>query len=293
MREVLRLIPGRAVGRQHHVQALAAGGFHEALELQVGEPFAQLARRAVHGRPRQVLAGIEIEHDPVAVFDSFDGRAPHVNFQHARLHQREQAVEIVDVDQLLAVAVLVPLDAIADQSGGCMLLEEALPADAFGAAHQRERPADEVRRDVLPHRGVIVGELLLGDLDVGPVDAVRVGEFHRSGFCWRCCGFGGLRGGAVTALPARFLGFAVGIGFSCTTSLAGLSSRSPLNAAWRMWPCAVKPVNSTSATSFGSTQMPLPSRPRPRSSSGSFPKAGVPRRSGWSFFHKSRATCVV
>ena len=82
----------------------------------------------------------------------------------------------------------------------------------------------------------------------------------------------------------RFAGFAdvffafdfVGIGVSCTTSFAGLSSRRPLNAAWRTWPCAVKPLNSTSATSFGSTQMPL----RPRSSSGTLPNAGVSRRSG-------------
>ena len=48
-------------------------------------------------------------------------------------------------------------------------------------------------------------------------------------------------------------------------------------------------VNAISATSFGSTQMPL----RPRSSSGSFPNTGLSRRSGCSFFHRSRAVSVV
>ena len=37
-----------------------------------------------------------------------------------------------------------------------------------------------MRRDVIPHGGVVVGELLLGDLDIGPIDAVRVGEFDRT-----------------------------------------------------------------------------------------------------------------
>src|SRR5712671_3347373 len=52
----------------------------------------------------------------------------------------------------------------------------------------------------------------------------------------------------------------VGIGVSRTISLAGLSSRSPWNTAWRTCFCAVQPANVISATSFGSTQIPL--RPR-------------------------------
>ena len=78
----------------------------------------------------------------------------------------------VDVDQLLAVAVLDAVDALAGEARGGVLLEEALPVDAFRAAHQRERAVDQMRRDVVPDRGVVVGELLLGDAGVGPVDAV-------------------------------------------------------------------------------------------------------------------------
>ena len=42
-------------------------------------------------------------------------------------------------------------------------------------------------------------------------------------------------------------------GFSACTSAAGLSSRRPLNAAWRTMPEPVQPANSISATSRGST----------------------------------------
>ena len=38
-------------------------------------------------------------------------------------------------------------------------------------------------------------------------------------------------------------------GFSASTSSAGLSSRKPLNAAWRTMPSPVQPANSISATS--------------------------------------------
>ena len=61
-----------------------------------------------------------------------------------------------------------------------MLLEEALPVDSIRTAHQRERAVDYVWGHVIPHRAVIVGELLLGDRNVGPVDAVRMREFHRA-----------------------------------------------------------------------------------------------------------------
>ena len=47
---------------------------------------------------------------------------------------------------------------------------------------------------------------------------------------------------------------------SRTIDVAGLSSRRPLNAACRTLPSCVKPANSISATSFGSTQLISPAR---------------------------------
>src|SRR5689334_18653871 len=46
---------------------------------------------------------------------------------------------------------------------------------------------------------------------------------------------------------------------SASTLLAGLSSRSPLNDAWRTMPSPVQPANSISATSFGFSQWTLAS----------------------------------
>ena len=36
--EILGLVPGRGLDRQHHMQALAAGGLHEAFELEFAQP---------------------------------------------------------------------------------------------------------------------------------------------------------------------------------------------------------------------------------------------------------------
>src|SRR5690349_7575502 len=51
----------------------------------------------------------------------------------------------------------------------------------------------------------------------------------------------------------------------------------------------MNPAKMISATSLGSTHIPL----RPRSSSGTLPKAGVARRSGCSFFHSARGLGAI
>src|SRR5256886_16525260 len=70
------------------------------------------------------------------------------------------------------------------------------------------------------------------------------------------------------AVSAAIFGAAVtlstAVGFSRTTSCGGLSSRTPLNAAWRTRPSAVQPRKFASLTVLGSTQ-PLsepPASPR-------------------------------
>ena len=127
-------------------------------------------------------------------------------------------------------------DVLADAGPG-VLLEEAGLVDAAGAAHQRQRPVDDVGRDPRPDLGVELGEALLGDADVGPQHAVGVRERHRQ-------------------RRRRALAFAVGAS-AATTSAACLSWRSPLNTAWRTMPSAVQPRNSTSATSAGLAQRTL------------------------------------
>ena len=55
-----------------------------------------------------------------------------MDFQHACLHQREQAVEVLDREQFLALASLHAVDAIADEARARVLLEEAFPAMPSG-----------------------------------------------------------------------------------------------------------------------------------------------------------------
>src|ERR1041385_1734025 len=68
------------------------------------------------------------------------------------------------------------------------------------------------------------------------------------------------RGAATGLLIVLRVVLALAIGVSsASTLLAGLSSRSPLNDAWRTMPSPVQPANSISATNFGFNQWTLAS----------------------------------
>ena len=112
---------------------------------------------------------------------SADRRAPGMDFQHRRLHQPHQPVEIVDADQVVfrVLRILDQHDVGVEPLPG-VLLEELLAADAARAAQQRQRSADDIGRDVAPDLRVVVAEPLLGDALVRPVDAVGMGELHRA-----------------------------------------------------------------------------------------------------------------
>ena len=77
------------------------------------------------------------------------------------------------------------------QAGGCVLLEEALTLGPVRAAQERQRAADHVGRHPVPHHAVVVGEILLGDADIDPVDAVRMGEAHIAALPGLCGALGG------------------------------------------------------------------------------------------------------
>ena len=73
------------------MQALAAGRLHEALELQRRQPAPHVVRGVDHALPRHVVAGIEIDGDAVGQLRPIGLGAPGMDFEHARLHQLEQA----------------------------------------------------------------------------------------------------------------------------------------------------------------------------------------------------------
>ena len=86
------------------MQALAAGGLHEAFEALRFEPVLHFQRPGDDFLPFDTLARIEIEDDPVGLLELFDARAPGMNFQHIRLHERHEPVEILNGKHRFALA---------------------------------------------------------------------------------------------------------------------------------------------------------------------------------------------
>src|SRR5262249_59872264 len=88
-----------------HVQALPAGKLDEALQIDGGQPLAYVARGRNDVRPGDAVAGIDVEDDTVANVQMLDRRAAHMQFEHARLHQRKETIEVFDRDDLPPLAV--------------------------------------------------------------------------------------------------------------------------------------------------------------------------------------------
>src|SRR5581483_3106995 len=244
---------GRGLDRRHHVQALAAGGLDEARQLDALEPGPHLARRGddvgeVHAGP-----GIEVEHQAVGAAEIADARATHVDFQRAALHQRDDAGEVVDGDDLVAL-FRHQMQEFSGDAQARVLLEEALAVGAFRAAHHGDDAADDMRPHPFPDLFVILGEVALADAGIAPIDAVGMRELDGAEHGGRAPAAGGAP--LCQARPGR--PHAV---FSRTTCLAGLSWRTPWNEACRTRSPWVQPRKSTSTTIFGSTQIG-PRRPR-------------------------------
>src|SRR5207245_11095924 len=66
--------------------------------------------------------------------------------------------------------------------GRGMLLEEAFPFRAVGTAHEGERTVDDVGSNVVPDRAGVIRQILLGDADIDPIDAIGMGEAHAAFF---------------------------------------------------------------------------------------------------------------
>src|SRR5258708_12081184 len=154
------------------MQALAAGKLDEALQIDGGEPLAHVGRGCNDVGPVDAVAGIDIEDDTVAKVQMLDGRAAHMQFEHARLHQRKQTIEVLDRDDLPPLAVDHRMKTFLTEAGRGMLLKEALAARSLGPAQKRERPADKPRRHPVPHRTIIVAQTILTHSPIAPRDAL-------------------------------------------------------------------------------------------------------------------------
>src|SRR6185437_10521069 len=84
------LVPFVARGERHHdVQSLAAARLHERLEAEVGEAFAYEVGGGHHVAPGDGGIRVEVEHHAIGLVEVAHGRAPHVQLDHAALHEAD------------------------------------------------------------------------------------------------------------------------------------------------------------------------------------------------------------
>jgi hypothetical protein len=136
--------------------------FKKALELQLREALAHFEGGGDDGVPVEPLVGVEVEGEAVGLLDILERRSPGVDFEHARLHELQQALEIVDREHVVVADVDGRHGGFVEAGEG-MLLEEALLLRSGRAAHQGQRAVDEVRQDPVGDLGVEIGQPLLGD----------------------------------------------------------------------------------------------------------------------------------
>ena len=125
-----------------------------------------------------------------------------MDFERRRLHERHQAVEVANADQRFRLRRVFDEDDGAVDSFPGVLLEEGLSADPIRAADQRQRAARDEGFYQRPGLGVIVGQALLGDAGVGPIDAIGMGQRDAARRTFRrgVCGHGRLADNLVRRL---------------------------------------------------------------------------------------------
>ena len=107
------------------------------------QAIAHLEGGAHHIRPGNLRVWIEIEGDAVGRLDAAELGAPDMDLEHRGLHERDQSLERLDGEELLAaVGVAAPGDVLADASPG-VLLEEATLCQAL-FRHAGVRPQNTV-----------------------------------------------------------------------------------------------------------------------------------------------------
>ena len=116
-------------------------------------------------------------------------RTAGMNLERAGLHQRDQIVELFHRDDVMLLGVHDMAQRRVLDGGGDVFLEERFAADALRSAHDGERPVDDVRGHDIPHADVIFRQVLLGDADVGPIDAVGMGQMDIGDRVVAICGF--------------------------------------------------------------------------------------------------------
>ncbi len=135
----------------------------------------------------QPFIGIEIEDQPVGLFNRIASRLPRVEFDRAHLHAGQQAGCILDIEIIVRAAVTLDDGDLADvraERSAVVLLKETLLAAALRTAHQTDRAAAGKRQHQRRYRGVVIGQIALGLAAFGKDHAVAAADRHAA---WLVC----------------------------------------------------------------------------------------------------------
>ena len=103
-----------------------------------------------------------------------------MDFQSGNLHQADEIAHVFDHQIRGRTALLFDLDPV--HRGGCrsrrMFLKKPAPCHAVRAADDGQGPTGDLRQHPLRNRGVILGQLGLGDFFLRIEYPIRMGEPH-------------------------------------------------------------------------------------------------------------------
>ena len=173
------------VDGEDDVEALAAGCFEEGFEAEGLELRTDVGGAVGERAPGDCGVGVEVDDDAVGVLEVGVGGAPGVDFQDAHLGEGGEGFGGGEGDVGLGLAGFL----VGDVDGGDagrehvvgVLLEEAGPGGAFGAADEGQGAVSDVGQHVGGDGPVILGQLVLGESGVGVEDFFGVGEADRVG----------------------------------------------------------------------------------------------------------------
>ena len=116
--------------------------------------------------------GIEVEHQPVGIFDLVDLAAPAVELDRPHLHAGEQALDVVEVEIVLDRLRRSPRSGYASRAGRtcpCRASGKNIRRCGRRAADQGHRAIRGIDHDQRLDRRVIVGKVFLGSPSSGKI----------------------------------------------------------------------------------------------------------------------------
>src|SRR5215212_10166516 len=157
------------------MEPLAACGFHEAPDAVAPQPVANFLGRFDHTRPFDARTRIEIENNPVGMFEIAYRRSPWMDFQYGRLNEGDQTVGAFDGQHRLVLADINAPE-IAGEAGPGVFCVKAVCLGSRRAADETQHPIGNMRKNPTRDGKVEIGERLFGDAGALPQYAFRMGE---------------------------------------------------------------------------------------------------------------------